>query len=57
MCLFMCRFCVCVFVTQYGGDVTRKQKLLKAQAEGKKRMRAVGNVRIPKEAFINIMRK
>ena len=53
----MCRFCVCVFVTQYGGDVTRKQKLLKAQAEGKKRMRAVGNVRIPKEAFINIMRK
>ena len=48
---------MCVFVTQYGGDVTRKQKLLKAQAEGKKRMRAVGNVRIPKEAFINIMRK
>ncbi|XP_018615239.2 translation factor Guf1, mitochondrial [Scleropages formosus] len=41
----------------YGGDITRKMKLLKKQAEGKKKMRRIGNIEVPKDAFISVLKR
>lgn len=43
-------------IFQYGGDITRKMKLLKRQAEGKKKLRKIGNIQVPKDAFIKVLR-
>lgn len=41
----------------YGGDVTRRMKLLKRQSEGKKRMRSIGRIEVPKDVFVSLLKR
>jgi len=45
------------FFLQYGGDMTRRMKLLNRQAEGKKKMKLVANIKLPREAFIDVLKR
>ena len=41
----------------YGGDVTRRMKLLRNQAEGKKKMRSIANINVPRDTFIKVLKR
>jgi len=42
---------------QYGGDVTRRKKLLAQQAEGKKKMKMIGKISLPRDTFISVLKR
>lgn len=44
-------------VLQYGGDISRKMKLLKKQKEGKKRLKQISNIELDKEAFLSVIER
>ena len=46
-----------VIIQQYGGDITRKMKLLRKQKEGKKKMKQIGNVELSKDAFLSVIQR
>lgn len=54
---FLLSLSVSLVLMQYGGDVTRRMKLLRQQAEGKKKMRMFANIRVPHETFIDVLKR
>lgn len=50
-------FSLLTITIKYGGDISRRMKLLKRQAEGKKRMKMVANIELPRETFIKVLKR